>query len=79
MTLKDLRPNGSTGGDIKDMLYREDLHGSHGCAYILFREEHHTDEDVKKAKAWLRYHHDVVSINIVKETYDSKNPVKLRR
>ena len=76
MTLKELRPNGATGGDLKDLLYREDLHGPHGCAYILLREEHHTDEDVKRAKGWLKYHHDVVSITVVKETHDSKNTAK---
>jgi hypothetical protein len=67
LTLKELRPNGATGGDINDMLYREDLAGPGGCAYQLFKESHHTDEDIKKAKAWLHYHHDVVKITIVNE------------
>lgn len=73
MTVKELRPNGATGEKDSDMLYREDLAGPNGCAYVLLREKHHTDEDVQRARQWLRYHHDVVSITIVKETDDSKN------
>lgn len=72
LTLKELRPNGATGGDLYDMLYREDIAGPKGCAYILLRESHHQDSDVKKARAWLHYHHDVVSITIVKEKEDVK-------
>lgn len=72
LTLKELRPNGATGGDIYDMLYREDISGPRGMAYILLREEHHSDEDVKRARAWLYYHHDVVSITVVKEKTDVK-------
>ncbi|TXG80311.1 MAG: hypothetical protein E6R13_08265 [Spirochaetes bacterium] len=72
LTLKELKSNGATGGDIHDMLYREDLAGPKGCAYQLLRESHHTDEDIKKAKAWLYYNHDVVSITIVREKEDVK-------
>lgn len=53
MTLKEFRPSDSTGEKESDM---------------LFREEHHTSEDVKRAKAYLRRNFDVVSIEVIKET-----------
>lgn len=37
-----------------------------GGLFTLFKEPHTTWEDIKQAKRWLRYNHDVVSIKVVK-------------
>lgn len=44
-----------------------------GGHFELFKETHHTDEDVKNAKMWLRKNHDVVDIKIVQEICESKD------
>jgi hypothetical protein len=38
-----------------------------GGYFDLFRETHHTDEDVKKAKNWLYINQDVVNIIVTQE------------
>lgn len=69
MTLKEFKPVGVTGtGEIEDMFYKNEFSGPDGAHYYLLREEHHTDEDVKIAKAYLRNNFDVLSIQIIKET-----------
>lgn len=35
------------------------LAGPGGAGYLLFREPHHTDEDIEKAKSQIRRDHDV--------------------
>jgi hypothetical protein len=58
---------GSTGGSSADLLYRSYYDGPQGAKFELLREIHHTPEDVKKAKAFLRANFDVVSISVVEE------------
>ena len=74
MTLKEFKPAGVTGehGEHEDMFYRFDLTGPDGAHYDLLREEHHTSEDVKRAKAYLRAHFDVVSIQVIRETVEKE-------
>jgi hypothetical protein len=49
-----------------DMFYRMGL-SRNGAHFELFQEIHHTDEDIKNAKKWLRINQDVLSIVVVKE------------
>jgi hypothetical protein len=42
------------------------LSGSEGASFALFREPRHTDEDIDRAKRWLRNNRDVVTIHIYK-------------
>lgn len=37
-----------------------------GAGFALFREPHHTDEDIAKAKAYLRAERDVVTLEVRK-------------
>jgi hypothetical protein len=46
------------------LFYQEEL-TPQGGRFELFREPQHTDEDVNKAKNWLRHNHDVVGIKVV--------------
>jgi len=39
-----------------------------GSYYRLLREPHHTDDDIKRAKSWLRQTQDVVSLTVEKLT-----------
>lgn len=50
------------------MLYRSHITGPAGAHYELFKETHHTDEDIKRAKQFLRNNFDVVSIHLINET-----------
>lgn len=69
MTLKEFRPEGTTGeGDHNDMFYNSHVTGPQGARFELFQEEHHTKDDIKDAKSWLKRSFDVVKINIIKET-----------
>jgi hypothetical protein len=46
------------------VLFDWNLAGHRGARFTLFRETHHTEEDLRAAKAWLRRHRDVVEIEI---------------
>ena len=72
MTLKEFKPVGVTGeGEHEDMFYSYDLTGPDGAHYNLLREEHHTTDDIKRAKEYLRKSFDVLSIHVIKETNES--------
>ena len=62
MTLKEFRPMDTTGPNHEDMYFRSYATGPQGQRYELFREKHHTDEDVERCKKYLRANLDVVSI-----------------
>ncbi len=64
---KDFRPTGSTGGHKNDFLYNESITGPQGAHFSLLREKHHTEEHVKRAKAYIKINFDVVSITVYKE------------
>lgn len=68
MTWKEFNPQGSTGPERTDFVYRSDVTGPQGARYELLREKHHTGADVARAKRYLRRNFDVVSINVIKET-----------
>lgn len=74
MTLKEFKPIGVTGetGEHEDMFYRNEFSGPDGAHYELLREAHHTDDDVKRAKAYLRNNFDVLSIHIIHETVEKE-------
>ena len=59
--------HGSTGPDKSDMLYRSYIDGPQGAKYELMKENHHSNEDITKAKSFLRRSFDVVSIHIISE------------
>jgi hypothetical protein len=63
----DFRPTGTTGPHHHDMLYSSYVTGPQGARYELLKEKHHTAEDVKKAKAYLKANFDVVSIKVINE------------
>jgi hypothetical protein len=50
----------------KILFYRMGL-SYHGGHYELFKERHHTAEDVIRAKEWLKKNQDVVSIKVTVE------------
>lgn len=69
MTVKEFNPIGVTGkGDSSDMFYTMHVTGPQGARYELLQESHHTKEDIKRAKAYLRHNFDVIKITIIKET-----------
>lgn len=68
MTLEQFCPTDATGEKDSDMLFRFYLTGPQGARYELFRESHHTDEDVTNTKAYLKRHFDVVKIEVIKES-----------
>lgn len=68
MTFQEFNATGSTGAEDKDMLFRSSITGPQGAHYELLKEEQHTDEDIKRAKSYLRNNFDVVSIHLIKET-----------
>lgn len=72
MTLKDFRPMDCTGPEHEDMYFRSHATGPQGMRYELFREEHHTHEDIERARKYLNTNFDVVSIDVVNETEISK-------
>ena len=47
--------------------YEEDIVSSEGASFILFPEKNQTQDEVKKAKEWIRSNRDVVSIRVAKE------------
>lgn len=40
------------------------LQNINGAWYNLLREQHHTNDDVERAKTWLRNTQDVVSLRV---------------
>jgi hypothetical protein len=46
----------SSGG----IAFKDWLEGSAGAGFALFREPHHTDDDIVRAKRWLVRNRDVV-------------------
>lgn len=59
--------SGSTGELDSDMLYHCDATGPQGLRYQLLKELHHTAEDTKKAKHYIRTHFDAVDIQLIYE------------
>jgi len=47
------------------VVFDEWLEGPDGAGFRLFRESHHTDDDIKRAKDRLRRDRDVVRIEVV--------------
>lgn len=69
MTFDEFNSEGCTGkGDHTDMLFRSHLYGPDGAFFELLKERHHTDEDVAKAKDWIRYNRDCTGFNILHHT-----------
>jgi hypothetical protein len=54
--LQDVTPSG--------VVFAWELAGSSGASFELFREAHHTDEDIQRAKDHLRASRDVVRIGV---------------
>jgi len=46
------------------VVYDWGMAGPDGAWFTLFREEHHTNEDMQEAIRYLRNERDVVSLNI---------------
>jgi hypothetical protein len=68
---RNFRPEG-VAGDVNSesetcMFYRSYLTGPGGAHYELLREGKHTEEDVIKAKVYIRKNFDPVSIKVIKE------------
>jgi hypothetical protein len=67
-TLEDFMPEGVTGdGDEQDCFYACTVTGPEGAHYQLWRETHHTDQDILRAKLYLKSNFDPVSIIIIHE------------
>lgn len=64
-TIKSSDPQLSKEEAKKILFYKEELTPM-GGRFELFKEPQHTDEDVNRAKNWLRHNQDVVSIKVVK-------------
>lgn len=43
-----------------------------GTRFILFPELHHTKDDVKKAKSWIRNNRDATSISVKRRQLNRK-------
>lgn len=46
--------------------YLEELAGSQGMDFALLREPAHSNEDIDRAKRWLRANRDVVTIRVLR-------------
>lgn len=68
MTFKEFKPEGVTGPEHEDMFYRNYTTGPDGAHYELLKEAQHIDEDIKRAKQYLRNNFDPVSIHLINET-----------
>jgi len=64
-SIKSNDPKKSKQEAERILFYQEEL-TPQGGRFELFREPQHTDEDVNRAKSWLRHNLDVVSIKVVK-------------
>src|SRR5258708_39440761 len=53
-------------GDVtgNGIVFDWELASSAGAAFELFREPHHTDDDIAKAESQLRQDRDVVSVSV---------------
>jgi len=51
--------------------YKEYLTGPQGGRYEIFKEQHHSVDDINRAKQWLRNNLDVVSIEVINESKKS--------
>lgn len=49
------------------IMYTWDIASSQGASFILFPESHHTQKQIKQAKAEIRNDHDVVSLKVADE------------
>ena len=68
MRLSDFNPDGVTSeGNDSDMFYNYFISSKDGAEYQLFKEAHHTKEDVNKAKSYLKNNFDVLKITIITE------------
>lgn len=56
----------ATDGPPRGLWYSWELSGADGAHYTLFREPHHTDEDVARAKARCREQFDVTGFSIIR-------------
>jgi hypothetical protein len=65
----DLPRNGKYDSLLdKRIYYGMELAGLEGARFWLFREEHHTEEDIKIAKRYLKCQRDVIGrIQTIKE------------
>lgn len=52
-----------------------DLAGPRGAQFILFRESHHTDEDLRAAEAWLRRHRHAATVQICEIDVDAMSRI----
>lgn len=77
MKLHEFKPEGvtqSTGQILTheqgkpEMFFRSYLTGMDGARYELFREKHHTPEDIQRAKRYLKNNFDCLTIEVIKET-----------
>lgn len=69
MTIDEFNAEGCTGkGNDNDMLFRSHLFGPDGAYFELLKEKHHTDVDIRRAKAWIHHNRDAVSIKIINHT-----------
>lgn len=68
MTFAQFKPTDTTGPEHEDLFFNSYITGPQGARYELFRQSHHTNEDVEKAKRYLKRNFDVVSIRVIKET-----------
>jgi len=71
ITFRKFRPTGVAGNPSTDpqscLFYRSEVTGPQGAHYELLREHDHTDEDVKRARNYIRKNFDPVSIKIIRE------------
>jgi len=54
----------TTGIKDKDMLFSECITGPQGSRFTLYKTLHHSKEDIKKAKSYLKSNFDVVKIYV---------------
>lgn len=68
MTLQEFHPHNATGENPCDLFYKSHICSPKGAHFELFKEKHHTNKDVERAKKYLHNHFDVLSIRIIKES-----------
>jgi SAM-dependent methyltransferase len=44
--------------------FTDNIHGPHGSAFVIFPLPFHNEDDINRAKAWIRYQRDVVSLKV---------------
>lgn len=75
MTFDEFQAEGSTGERNSDMLFRSHLSGPNGAYFELLKEKHHTEEDIARAKAWIKRNRDSTGIKIINH---SNQPTQIR-